>query len=376
MESCGDFLHLLGDDVSMEVFMCLDDPSDIARASSVSHSWRRFVIANSFCKKLCIKKFPEIVCFTHVTDTSNSMEPIDVGASNSIEWECQERDHRLYARLSRALTSGMKMKDCIVKAISASSTDDYEDESIENTLYPSDRVDGRPSYWSSEGTTNPEVSHTLTYRLNSKLCVVDGINIQPFQAFFQFQRPVYSAQAVRFNMGYSKSLPGPASRIMDEIPAVQRSTDDDFIWTYVSSKFPMTQENHLQTFKLPQPVLCIGGILQIELLGMVQQQEINGLYYACVRHVQVIGRPLSRAFDVGALDFPRKCELKYLADAGDEDESISPRMAAGSGTTGWCGFAARFRQIKQIRAGRIWNRAIRNMWHGNLGDGEDGESDG
>ena len=39
------------------------------------------------------------------------------------------------------------------------------------------------------------------------------------------------------------------------------------------------QENSLQKFKLPEPVLCIGGYLQIELLGRVQKQEMDGLYY-------------------------------------------------------------------------------------------------
>lgn len=43
--------------------------------------------------------------------------------------------------------------------------------------------------------------------------------------------------------------------------------------------FMMKQENELQKFKLPEAVLCIGGILQVELLGRVQKQEIDGLYY-------------------------------------------------------------------------------------------------
>lgn len=41
----------------------------------------------------------------------------------------------------------------------------------------------------------------------------------------------------------------------------------------------MAQENCLQKFKLPEPALCVGGILQIELLGRVQRQEMDGLYY-------------------------------------------------------------------------------------------------
>lgn len=39
------------------------------------------------------------------------------------------------------------------------------------------------------------------------------------------------------------------------------------------------QENALQSFKLPKPVVCLGGILRIELLGRVQKQAIDDLYY-------------------------------------------------------------------------------------------------
>jgi hypothetical protein len=39
------------------------------------------------------------------------------------------------------------------------------------------------------------------------------------------------------------------------------------------------QENVLQSFKLPHPVLCIGGVVKVELLGRVQKQAMDGLYY-------------------------------------------------------------------------------------------------
>ncbi|GKD03609.1 hypothetical protein Tco_1178583, partial [Tanacetum coccineum] len=58
------------------------------------------------------------------------------------------------------------------------------------------------------------------------------------------------------------------------------------------------QENLLQRFKLPEHVVCIGRYFQIELIGRVQKQEIDGKYYICVAHVQVIGRQLSPAFSI------------------------------------------------------------------------------
>lgn len=41
METCMDLLNLLEPDMSIKVLMCLDNPSDLVHASSVSRSWRR-----------------------------------------------------------------------------------------------------------------------------------------------------------------------------------------------------------------------------------------------------------------------------------------------------------------------------------------------
>lgn len=37
-----DFIEWLGQDVSLKILMCLEDPSDLVRTSAVSSSWRRF----------------------------------------------------------------------------------------------------------------------------------------------------------------------------------------------------------------------------------------------------------------------------------------------------------------------------------------------
>ena len=44
----------------------------------------------------------------------------------------------------------------------------------------------------------------------------------------------------------------------------------------------------MQVFKLPRPVLCIGGVLQVELLGRVQTQELDQLYYIWYLHFQMV----------------------------------------------------------------------------------------
>ncbi|XP_042519555.1 F-box protein At4g00755-like isoform X2 [Macadamia integrifolia] len=264
MENCSDFLPLLGPDAS-RILKNLDDPADLVRASAVSHAWRKFLITNGFCKNLCLKMFSEISRVAQVIEVSNMTEPFEVGSNSSLEWESLKRDHRVYAHLAHSFKS-LGTKDCILDAISASSTDNYPEESINNTLEASDRVEGRASYWSSKGETNPEVPETLTYRLVSRLCVITEISIQPLKAFFQFGSPIYSAKAVRFRMGYLKKPLEAGNDHMDESSAGHRYIEDNFISAYVSPEFPLAQDNSLQKFKLPEPVLCIGGILQVELL--------------------------------------------------------------------------------------------------------------
>ena len=43
--------------------------------------------------------------------------------------------------------------------------------------------------------------------------------------------------------------------------------------------FVRLQKNVLQSFKLPRPVLCIGGVVKVEFLGRIQKQVYDDLYY-------------------------------------------------------------------------------------------------
>lgn len=305
-----DFLDQLVPDISLKILMSLDDPSDLVRVSSVSRAWRHFVIANGVLKQFCLRMFPQLSRVAHVIELNKckAEEPEEVGSSYSSEWESLERDHQVYAHLAGVCTSFL-VGDCISKAICASSTDNYPQESIDNTLQPADIVARMPSYWSSKGQTNPAVPETLTYNLVNEFCVISEINMRPFQAYFQLGSPIYSAKFVRFRMGHSKI---PADLGNDHLSGVSAgSADDKFIWTYTSQEFPMAQESCLQKFKLPEPVLCVGGILQIELLGRVQRQEMDGLFYICVSYVQVVGQSLSPVFGVEILEPSGKFVLKH-----------------------------------------------------------------
>ncbi|KAI7729382.1 hypothetical protein M8C21_018643 [Ambrosia artemisiifolia] len=110
-------------------------------------------------------------------------------------------------------------------------------------------------------------------------------------------------------MGHPKSW----NELDHDFMETQECADDKFIWTYTSPIFPVARENRLQRFKLPEPVVCIGGFLQIELLGRVQEQAADGKYYICVAHVQAIGRRLSPAFSVEFSEPSNSVSLKYDA---------------------------------------------------------------
>lgn len=376
MEGRWDFLEWLGPDASTAVLMLLDDPADLVRVSAVSQSWRQFVIANSFGKSLCLRIFPEVSNFARVAEVSSSSKTTEVGSSAVAELENLGREHRVYLYLGHCLGSPKGKRDCINQAICASSTDNFPDESIENTLEPSEMVDRRPSYWSSGGQRNPGVPESLTYRLVANICLVEEIKIQPFRAFFQYGHPIYSAKSVRFRMGYSRSAHGKSTSITNECAGHQSSLDDKYCWTYTSPEFPMVQENVLQSFKLPNPVICIGGILRIELLGRVQRQAMDDLYYICVCHVQVIGRPLSPALDLDIHEGTGSLVLKYFPHASSCKTSEGSSADEAGEPSSWRSFAVRLRHLRAVRR---WNQAILSTLLGPIqfsdDDGDDDDYD-
>ncbi|TVU42584.1 hypothetical protein EJB05_09001 [Eragrostis curvula] len=297
-----DFLEWLGPDTSAVVFALLRDPADIARASVVSRSWRTIVLATHFSKIQCLRICPDVANFTRieqVTSASSNGELAESIAATAAAWEIHERDHMVYTHLTHTLLSPRTSQNCIAGCIGASSTDNFPEETIENTLDPWEVVDLEPSYWSSGGHADPDVPEYLVYRLCSDLCLINEIRVQPFRAFFQAGHPIFSAQYVRFRLGYPKTPLQPEDLVSDENEG-KLIADNNYIWTYTSPEFPMLQENVLQSFELPRSVLCIGGVVKVELLGRVQKQQADDLYYICVTHVQILGTPLSSEFGAAA----------------------------------------------------------------------------
>ncbi|KAL5055926.1 hypothetical protein RYX36_036608, partial [Vicia faba] len=188
MDNCKDFLSWVDPDTSLNIFKCLDDPADIARVSCVSRSWRDFVVANGLSKQLCLRMFPQLSRVACVVELNQDgvKEHSEVGSSQSNECLALWKDHRVYSYLARSCLSPVAM-DCIDKAISSSSTDNFPQESIVNTLEERDNI----------------------------------------AAHFQMGSPIYSAKSVRFKMGHLKAS-------LDDLT-------DAFVWTYTSPEFPMAQ---------------------------------------------------------------------------------------------------------------------------------------
>ncbi|KAL5080996.1 hypothetical protein RYX36_009417 [Vicia faba] len=277
-----DLIQWLGHDMSIKVFSYLDNSRDLVRASAVSSSWNDFVIENGLCKQLCLKKIPEIYGVVRTIEVDNLFEV--VGSKLWYYTEKRERlnrNHRVYALLAFGL---VRMNNCISQAICASSTDDCVRESLTSTLEPRDITEHGPSYWSSIGQSDPSVTETLLYRLYSKICLVTEIQVQPFQA-----------KAIRFRLGgASEPMEIDSKFVLRDKMAFSRHD----IRAYTSPVFPMSQENKLQHFKLPEPVFCIGGFLMVELLGSAQKNENDNLFYICISHIKVVGRIISPGFIV------------------------------------------------------------------------------
>ncbi|GLJ35997.1 hypothetical protein SUGI_0722010 [Cryptomeria japonica] len=303
MEETRRLLERLVDDGLINILHFLDEPGDLVRFAAASKTCQKRVVEGRCVKDLCIRISPEVSMFSSVEEHKININE-GVSSHKDLKWENLEREHKVYTMLARELMGSPARRSCICKPIQVSSTDNYPDESVINTLDPRHIKDnGMPCYWSSKGESNVEVPETLTYALHTKLCVVHEVKIRPFKAYFQRGYPIYSSNAVRFRFGYCRSN-------IEDVDMFKSNNKFDYVWMYVSPEYTMQQADILQSFKLPRPVLCIGGILQVELLGRVQTQETDKLYYICVCHVHVVGRPLT-FLDFEALVQPEQFTLKH-----------------------------------------------------------------
>ncbi|XP_073127862.1 F-box protein At4g00755-like [Henckelia pumila] len=295
MESRINFVECLETDAVSSILNFLDDPSDIIRASSVSRSWQHFVIANSICKNLWLKKVPSFYCVDHVVEEKRGHNIcMYVKPMNLINWEILKMEHNIYSSLLQALEKPLiARKGCVSYVVGASSTDTTVAQNIVNVLSPTDRYDWGHSYWSSKGQSDPNMPESILLKLNADICVVREIGIRPFEVSWEPGSPVYSAKSVRFHMGHPRSI--TQLGFGNWLQPFQFNADD-YIWTYTSPEFTMTQESCIQVFEFPKPAVCMGGYLLIELVGRANRQETDGLFYIRLGYIRVLGEPMPPVF--------------------------------------------------------------------------------
>lgn len=130
---------------------------------------------------MCLKMFPQLSEVDHVKEPNSSKKTTaEAGPSNSLDWENLQRENRVYAFLAHCCTKPV-VTECIGATICASSTDNYPEEGIQNTLESRDRVGRLALYWSSKGNKDPSTPEKLIYRLAGDICIVMEIGIKPFQ---------------------------------------------------------------------------------------------------------------------------------------------------------------------------------------------------
>jgi len=210
-------------------------------------------------------------------------------------------EHILFKRLARDVMLATEQADqevslqALIRCAVEATTTDHAEESVQNVLSRETRVSRsfyNLCYWSSKGSESCTHSDAITFQLSHPLSVVRCIKIRPFEAHFQRGSPIYSSAFVRFSFGTGRCETRDLVEITDETEPGGAQDAVNEGWSEISDVYPMEQVNALQTFEIP-PTLCCGGFVRIELLGKKQKQDIDGLYYVCLSHVQVTGVPLS-----------------------------------------------------------------------------------
>lgn len=262
------------------IFSFLDPLTDLRTAQCVCHTFRLAFINQRIWSRLCAALYPPLAPYIDNMDTGrlslifsfyppdNDLVPLHIA--------CQ----RLYSSLHKAVMEPPEPYSLIAAPLRASSTDHDPEEGIENTLHPLVRSEDPLCYWSSEGSFDKESGEWLQYDFAHELCIVKEVQLRPYKAYFQRGNPIYAPQRVSFKAMQFTGRPGD--------DAVQVGPFD-----WESEEFPVECENdRVQSFRLPTPMLFARSIFQVNLLGRTQTQEADGMYYTCMGYLKVVGCPL------------------------------------------------------------------------------------
>lgn len=422
----------------------------------------------------CLRLCPEVASFTRIeqeqptnlsSSSSNGVNEEDDGPTVfSTTWENYKMEQRVYMHLAHTLFSSQTRVGCIAACLGASSTDNFPDESIQNTLEPRDRVNNWPCYWSSGGQHDRGVPEFLVYKLCSDLCLVDEIMIQPFKglcdfihfflfvakkncvpatnmfllcslfpawppdifitvcslqvwlskvasttwrsciwrewraadswwqlyldvyipripnvagqlnmsSFYLFWNPLEQFinngnrslswhRAIFENLAWINCIAVAVSSTSQRALQIRHeetrlavtvfhlyhravefcSMYSELCWNKLCSLnwFVLFQKNVLQSFKLPRPVLCIGGVMKVEFLGRIQKQREDDQYY-----IWSVPQPHISWWNAPSLAFALLALFVFLWHA------------SFILTAGWCCF------LQHIPCQSVWNFVATRIW--------------
>jgi hypothetical protein len=348
--------NLLQDGLLAHCFSFLD-AKDLLIVELACSRFKRCIEEGKLWAAKCSDLFPELAHLLDDMDTTD-LERQWPSYRDKRTRQLSAGCKRLFSSL--AASSEPERYSLICDPVATSSVD-HQEEGLSRTLSP--EVRGRHNvfcYWSSSGSEDQNSDEFAAYRLCHPLCVVSSVQVRPFRAWFQGGSPIYAPKQVSVGLGgiHLPNFSSPAAQAygMGKDPSgaihanvkrfgvmarerrkgrddkepdssklkVRKSTID---WMTLTRRYPIQQEDRLQTVHLPPRTLAVGGWLQLNLHGRTQRQEADDRYYTCLGYVKAQGRPIYNFrltndepnvvyagyyYDINRVDVPYRLKLDFV----------------------------------------------------------------
>jgi hypothetical protein len=159
-------------------------------------------------------------------------------------------------------------------------------------------------FWSSIGSASPDVDEFLIYEAASPY-LISAVEISFYQAMYQLGSPCYAPERVRISIGMHA---------------------DQF--EYCTGEIPVSNTPLVQRVDI-HPIMVYGRVIRVDLIGKVQRQPDDNLFYSCVRYFSASGISLlsfSKSADVGHIGYRLSRQLAAifkvdLSSASDPEDS-------------------------------------------------------
>eukprot|EP01065_Artemidia_motanka_P032470 TRINITY_DN39481_c0_g1_i1.p1 TRINITY_DN39481_c0_g1~~TRINITY_DN39481_c0_g1_i1.p1 ORF type:complete len:386 (+),score=63.84 TRINITY_DN39481_c0_g1_i1:135-1160(+) len=221
--------------------------------------------------------------------------------------------------------------ESLVSAPVFATSTDQADQGIDKTL------DAREtSFWSSAGTQQAGTDDSVVYQLSGPMALVREVRVSFFEADFQDGNPLYPSQALRVDVGWlppgmeldscckrGRNIPGE-----DPGPDLHELADQ-FVWDTAQLYPGVANTDACQAFRLPK--LALGAFIRLKLIGKLQTQSSDGLYYVCIKSLRVVGIPFAQLQPNSAqlcteVASAKPSFLPYLQRIVRTDEPLSPAV--------------------------------------------------